>query len=137
MVLPRNVHVGLMWEVVAALSWGGCGGMVVVVLIVVLTMVVFVVVVSRGYGIEDGGGGGMYVIGAICVALTSHGGFVLALFVLVLISPIVEAWSVWMMVIGKAMMGAATAKVRRVDGFMLSNSVVVVVVVSVDKVKLS
>ena len=61
----------------------------------------------------------------------------LASFVLVLISPIVEAWSVWVMAMGRAMMGAAMAKVRRVDGFMSSNSVVVVVVVSVDKVMLS
>ena len=80
----------------------------------------------------------MYVIGALCVALTSHGGFVLALFVLVSMSPVELVLMLWMMVMGSAVIGAPMTSANRVDDFMLSNSVVVVVVVvSVDRVMLS
>jgi len=85
--------------------------------VVVLTVMVFVVVLRVGD--KEGDGGGMYVIGAMCVALTSHGGFVLALFVLVSMSPIELVLMLWENLMGRAMIGAAMAKVRRVDAFIL------------------
>jgi len=78
----------------------------------------------------------MYVIGAICVALRNHGSVALGLLVLML-GPFVLMWLVWMMVMGRAMIGAPTASAKSVVGFMVLNSVVVVVVVFADKVVLS